>query len=101
MTETLNGLATIRAYGSQDRFVERNETLVDNNVRAFVTLFIGNQWLGIRLDLLGFVFFLITTLIMAYNRLTIDPGASFASLLLPLTDGSLIFFVCVVWGNKT
>ena len=36
LSESINGVASIRAYGQVDRFVARNVTLVDNSTSADV-----------------------------------------------------------------
>ena len=53
LSETFNGLPTIRAFAVQGRFRERNNALVDDNTRAFYTSNSINRWLGLRLDWMG------------------------------------------------
>ncbi|GAA96149.1 uncharacterized protein L969DRAFT_91604 [Mixia osmundae IAM 14324] len=52
-SESLAGLATIRAYAESDRFLKRNEELVDTENRAYYLTTQNQRWLGVRLDLLG------------------------------------------------
>ncbi|KAJ3220706.1 hypothetical protein HDU81_011223, partial [Chytriomyces hyalinus] len=52
-SETLTGVATIRAYRQSDRFLHQNNQKVDNNHRFFYTLWACNRWLCIRTDLIS------------------------------------------------
>ena len=49
-TETLTGLATIRAYHVQDRFINRNADLIITNYRAYGATIWIQRWLGVRLE---------------------------------------------------
>ena len=52
-SETLTGVATIRAYGSEDRFSNRNKHLVDLNHESFFYIWAANRWLCLRTDILS------------------------------------------------
>jgi ABC-type multidrug transport system fused ATPase/permease subunit len=52
-SETLAGLATVRAFGRQSLFARRNEELMDASNRAWWPIQIVNRWLSIRLELMG------------------------------------------------
>ncbi|KAA1102965.1 hypothetical protein PGT21_001583 [Puccinia graminis f. sp. tritici] len=56
--ETLTGVATIRAFGEQGRFVTENETKVDRNQEACFASIGANRWLAVRLELIGNVMIL-------------------------------------------
>ncbi|PLW17293.1 hypothetical protein PCASD_18374 [Puccinia coronata f. sp. avenae] len=56
--ETLTGVATIRAFGEQGRFVADNETKVDRNQEACFASIAANRWLAVRLELIGNVLIL-------------------------------------------
>ncbi|EGG21172.1 ABC transporter C family protein [Cavenderia fasciculata] len=51
--ETLSGVQTIRAYRQQDINIVSNQTKLDTNNNCYLTLQAMNQWLGLRLDVLG------------------------------------------------
>ncbi|XP_067888123.1 ATP-binding cassette sub-family C member 9-like [Heterodontus francisci] len=57
-SETLGGLATIRAYRREEKFFQQIMNKIDHNTVAYLYLNTVNRWLGIRLDLIGtsFVF---------------------------------------------
>jgi ABC-type multidrug transport system fused ATPase/permease subunit len=53
LAETLDGLATIRAYNVEGSFIHRNESLLDRNQRAYFLNFAVNCWLALRLEFVG------------------------------------------------
>jgi ATP-binding cassette subfamily C (CFTR/MRP) protein 1 len=81
LSETLDGLPTIRAYRAETQFSTKNEELIDRNQRAYFLNFAVNCWLALRLEFAG-------TLISAFAALTAvlahssDPerGTAFAGL---------------------
>lgn len=52
-SESLSGLATIRAYGEEKRFVEENSYYMDLEDRAYLLTTANQRWLSVRLDFLG------------------------------------------------
>lgn len=48
--ETLGGVATIRAYRQNSRFIAENEARVDRNQEAFFPSINTNRWLAVRLE---------------------------------------------------
>ncbi|XP_072516288.1 ATP-binding cassette sub-family C member 10 [Salminus brasiliensis] len=75
-SETLNGLATVRASGHAARFEEENERRLDQNQRC---LFISNaagQWLDIRLQMIGVAVVTGISIIavIEHQIRSIDPG---------------------------
>ncbi|KAJ2157849.1 hypothetical protein GGF46_004212 [Coemansia sp. RSA 552] len=59
--ESIGGVATIRAYGLQSRFLAENENRIEQNVKASYTSVSLNQWLSLRLEMLGSLVLLGTT----------------------------------------
>eukprot|EP00127_Corallochytrium_limacisporum_P006972 Clim_evm26s239 gene=Clim_evmTU26s239 len=53
LSETLDGLASIRAYGQVAMARENFENKCDTNIVAYNFLNAANRWLGVRLDCLG------------------------------------------------
>ncbi|EFN56982.1 hypothetical protein CHLNCDRAFT_143584 [Chlorella variabilis] len=51
--ETLQGLATVRAFRQQEAFEARNSRLMDESNRAYWPAQCINRWLSVRLELLG------------------------------------------------
>jgi len=55
LSSTLQGLPTIRAYGAQERFQEKNREFIDLSSGVTFTLWGANRWLGFRLDMLALI----------------------------------------------
>ncbi|KAG0301825.1 hypothetical protein BGZ98_008023 [Dissophora globulifera] len=72
--ETLSGVATIRAYGFQDRFLSTNFVNVDNNNRTFFLLWSTNRWLQWRINLTGSLVAFSTGMLLLRNWGRIEPG---------------------------
>lgn len=52
--ETLNGVVLVRAFaGAADRFVARNEALLDRNQAAYFANTSANRWLAVRIESCG------------------------------------------------
>lgn len=73
-SESLSGLATIRAYGESDRFLKDNETKVDIENRAYWLTVTNQRWLGIRLDFLGALLTFIVAILGVGTRFSILPS---------------------------
>lgn len=54
-SESLSGLATIRAYGETERFIRDNCYYMDLEDRAYLLTSSNQRWLAVRLDFLGAV----------------------------------------------
>lgn len=55
-SETLTGLTTIRAYGRQKMFTDRNMFLLDNNNQAVFLQTSSERWAANRLEIFGAIF---------------------------------------------
>ncbi|CAK5275397.1 unnamed protein product [Mycena citricolor] len=75
-SESLSGMATIRAYGVSDRFLSDNERLVDTENRAYWLTVTNQRWLGVRLDFLGCSLSFIVAMLAVGTRFTISPAQS-------------------------
>ncbi|OCT93914.1 multidrug resistance-associated protein 1 isoform X2 [Xenopus laevis] len=51
--ETLMGAPTIRAYGHQERFINQNKDVMNENLVCYYNNVISNRWLAVRLEFLG------------------------------------------------
>ena len=72
--ETLNGLPTIRAYGEQDRFITRNNKLVDYSISPSYLLNCSARWLGIRFEFFGACLLFSAAVFGVITRQTISPS---------------------------
>ncbi|KAG5645528.1 hypothetical protein DXG03_005803 [Asterophora parasitica] len=73
-SESLSGLATIRAYGEAERFRSENEQRVDVENRAYWLTVTNQRWLGIRLDFLGALLTFVVSMLAVGTRFTISPA---------------------------
>ncbi|KAJ3067917.1 hypothetical protein HDU98_008890 [Podochytrium sp. JEL0797] len=71
---TLAGLATIRAYGEQDRFILKTDRAINANNSPYYLLIMAQRWLGVRLESLGALLVLAAAIfgVLAYK--TIPPS---------------------------
>jgi hypothetical protein len=67
-SQTLNGLSSIRAYRAQEVVSLENTIKLDNTIRMDLAMFSSNRWLSIRLELLGGIMVLSTSLIISMNK---------------------------------
>ena len=67
-SETLDGLATIRAFRSESLFVSRISSLLDANQKAFFLNFSANCWLAVRLEMAGTLIVTFTALFAVLGR---------------------------------
>ncbi|KAI0749569.1 ABC transporter [Daedaleopsis nitida] len=73
-SESLSGLATIRAYGESERFLDENRKRVDIENRAYWLTVTNQRWLGIRLDLMGILLTFVVAILAVGTRFTISPS---------------------------
>ncbi|XP_076974835.1 multidrug resistance-associated protein 1-like isoform X1 [Tamandua tetradactyla] len=69
--ETLSGVSTIRAFGHEQRFIQQNKEVVNENLVCFYNNVIANRWLSVRLEFLGnlMVFFAAVLAVLAGNSI--------------------------------
>ncbi|RQM25345.1 hypothetical protein B5M09_011194 [Aphanomyces astaci] len=80
MTETLEGIPTIRAFSAEPQFTTRNHYLLDQNQRAYFLSVSTNSWLSLRLELAGAVVTASAALFAVLNHDTAQAGVAFAGL---------------------
>ncbi|KAJ7320468.1 hypothetical protein JRQ81_019979 [Phrynocephalus forsythii] len=70
-SETLLGASTIRAYGHQERFINQNKDVINENLVCFYNNVISNRWLAVRLEFLGnlMVFFAAVLAVFAGRKM--------------------------------
>lgn len=76
--ETVEGIPVIRAYGMAEHFVQKNDKFIDDNARAFINQKQANEWLSVRLDLLGTAIITLTGFLV----IAVDSNAGIAGLAL-------------------
>lgn len=78
--ETLGGMATIKAYKAEGRFLHRNAVSIDKTNEAYYVSIANQRWLGIHLDVIATLFSLIIAL-LSVNRVFNISAASVGLLL--------------------
>ncbi|KAG0329331.1 hypothetical protein BG000_000100 [Podila horticola] len=73
-SETLSGLATIRAYREQNRFIERNAYFIDLENRPYFMSYSIQRWLGVRLETIANTLVFCTSLLGVCGRTSIEPA---------------------------
>ncbi|KAF8927650.1 P-loop containing nucleoside triphosphate hydrolase protein [Dissophora ornata] len=73
-SETLSGMATIRAYRVQERFMERNAFFIDLENRPYFMSYSIQRWLGVRLETIANTLVLCTSLLGVCGRFQISPS---------------------------
>ncbi|KAI0268426.1 P-loop containing nucleoside triphosphate hydrolase protein [Russula aff. rugulosa BPL654] len=73
-SESLSGLATIRAYREEGRFLKENRDWVDVENRAYWLTVTNQRWLGLRIDFLGILLILSVSMLTVGTRFTVSPA---------------------------
>ncbi|KAF9938744.1 Multidrug resistance-associated protein 1 [Mortierella alpina] len=72
--ETLTGVSTIRAMRVHHQFILDNAIRSDRSSNAFFVFTIAARWLSVRLELLGSIIVLATSLLAVLGRETLGPS---------------------------
>ncbi|XP_071454835.1 multidrug resistance-associated protein 1-like [Hetaerina americana] len=73
--ESISGASSIRAYGVQDRFIEENETRMDQNQMCYFPSIVANRWLAVRLEMVGNLIMFFASLFAVIGRRSLSSGA--------------------------
>ncbi|ELU04115.1 hypothetical protein CAPTEDRAFT_1666 [Capitella teleta] len=74
--ESLSGLASIRAYRQQDRFLEKCDDLVDESQRAYYLYCVSMRWSSVLLECIGTCILLSASILAVVQRDTINSGVA-------------------------
>ncbi|KAG0256860.1 hypothetical protein BG011_004280 [Mortierella polycephala] len=99
--EALSGIATIRAFGFERRFLSKNLWNQDNNNRTFFLLWSTNRWLHWRVDIAGALVAFITGMLILKNHGQIEPGWAALSLTYALMfTGTIVWLIRIYAQNE-
>jgi ATP-binding cassette subfamily C (CFTR/MRP) protein 1 len=90
LSQSLNGLSTIRAYRVHQEVAKDNATKLDNAIRMTHAIFSANRWLTIRLELLGGMMVGAAAVFLVADRGNIRPAIAALSLSYALQITSLM-----------
>uniref|UniRef100_A0A670HVQ6 ATP binding cassette subfamily C member 1 n=1 Tax=Podarcis muralis TaxID=64176 RepID=A0A670HVQ6_PODMU len=71
-SETLVGVSTIRAFGHQERFLNQNKDVVNENMVCFYNNVISSRWLAVRLEFLGNLMVFLAALLAVFAGSKVD-----------------------------
>lgn len=91
--ETLVGVATIRAYGDERRFVRENLHKIDCYNRPYFYFWACNRWLGFRVDLAGALVSTFAGAFVVMSAGRIDAGLAGLSLTYAITFTDNVLWV--------
>lgn len=74
-SETLTGVATIRAYKANEQFIARSDEKVDINNGCYYASIISNRWLSIRLEMVANTIVLFAGLFAVIYRDSMDASS--------------------------
>ncbi|KAG8666303.1 ATP-binding cassette transporter yor1 [Fusarium poae] len=72
--EGLTGVASIRAYGLQNRFINELRESIDDMNGAYYITFANQRWLSMRIDLIGVLLVFVTAILVVTSRFSINPS---------------------------
>lgn len=72
--EGLSGIASIRAYGLQSRFVESLRKSIDDMDAAYYLTYSNQRWLSVRLDMIGNLLVFTTGILVVTSRFSVSPS---------------------------
>ncbi|KAK0626574.1 hypothetical protein B0T14DRAFT_109157 [Immersiella caudata] len=72
--EGLSGVASIRAYGLKERFINDLRKSIDEMDAAYYITYSNQRWLSIRLDLIGNLLVFTTGILVITSRFSVDPS---------------------------
>ncbi|KAK4168033.1 P-loop containing nucleoside triphosphate hydrolase protein [Cladorrhinum sp. PSN259] len=72
--EGLSGVASIRAYGLKDHFIQDLRKSIDDMDSAYFLTYSNQRWLSIRLDFIGNLLVFTTGILVVTSRFSVSPS---------------------------
>ncbi|KAI5461280.1 P-loop containing nucleoside triphosphate hydrolase protein [Mariannaea sp. PMI_226] len=72
--EGLSGVASIRAYGLQERFIRELRESIDEMNGAYYITFANQRWLSVRIDMIGTLLVFTVAILVVTSRFSINPS---------------------------
>ncbi|KAH0842428.1 hypothetical protein AYO21_10499 [Fonsecaea monophora] len=73
-SESISGVASIRAYGLQSFFATRLRDAIDQMNSAYYLTFANQRWLSTRLDAIGNMLVFVTGILVVTDRFNVNPS---------------------------
>ncbi|KAA8912260.1 hypothetical protein TRICI_003540 [Trichomonascus ciferrii] len=97
--ETLSGLATIRAYGDQNRFIKENMQKIDTTNRPDFYTWLTGAWVCFWVDVLGGLVSFATAIFLLWNVGSIDAGLAGLSLSYATFFGYRLYYAFHIYAR--
>ena len=90
--ECLSGVVTIRAYACGIEFQKKVYKYIDENNKSFLTLWLTNRWLSLRIDFAAALISLVTAVFLLLNK-QISPSLAGFALSYAITFNEAVLWV--------
>jgi ABC-type multidrug transport system fused ATPase/permease subunit len=97
--DTINGAATIRAFGAEDRFYQESLEKVDASNRPYYLLWTAQRWVSWRIDVVGSFVSSLAGAFIVYNIHQIDAGLAGFSLTYALSFTDAILWIMRIYSR--
>lgn len=98
-SESLTGVATIRAYGVENRFMKQNLSAIDTNNRPFFYMWVANRWLCLRVDVVGSLVMFFSGVFVLTSIGKIDAGLAGLSLSYAISFSEAALWIVRLYAN--
>lgn len=98
-SESLTGVATIRAYGVETRFMRQNLSAIDTNNRPFFYMWVANRWLSFRTDFVGSLVMLFSGIFIMLSIGKIDAGLAGLALSYAISFSESALWIVRLYAN--
>ncbi|RKP29013.1 P-loop containing nucleoside triphosphate hydrolase protein [Metschnikowia bicuspidata] len=98
-SESLTGVATIRACGVENRFMRQNLAAVDTNNRPFFYMWVANRWLCFRVDIVGSLVMFFAGVFVLMSIGSIDAGLAGLSLSYAISFSESALWIMRLYAN--
>jgi ATP-binding cassette subfamily C (CFTR/MRP) protein 1 len=85
---SLNGVPTIRAFKTENRFIQLISDRIDANTSSYIIVQAASQWVALRLQVVCSIIVLVTSIQIVLSRNSVDA---------PKAALSLTFAICVLF----
>ncbi|EGV63978.1 Transporter of the ATP-binding cassette (ABC) [Yamadazyma tenuis] len=98
-SESLAGIATIRAYGVESRFMKQNLSKIDTNNKPFFYIWVANRWLSLRVDSAGALVLFCAGVFVLLSVGKIDAGLAGLSLTYAIAFNESALWIVRLYSN--
>lgn len=98
-SESLSGIATIRAYGVESRFMKQNLSKIDANNKPFFYMWVANRWLSLRIDAAGALVMFFAGIFVILSIGKIDAGLAGLSLTYAIAFSESALWIVRLYSN--